>query len=70
MSETSLSHEEVAVMLSKQMRAVDTGRANLDVAREQANLAGKILKLWSLDLAREMFSYQVKMASTKLLENK
>ena len=55
MADSQLSFDEVAVMLSKQMRAVDTGRANLDVAESQANLAGKLIKIWALELASAMF---------------
>jgi len=55
MADRTLSFQEIDGLLSKQMLAVDTGRANLDNATAQANLAGKLLKSMALQLACTMF---------------
>jgi hypothetical protein len=64
--ERALTFDEVAIMLSKQMRAVDAGNADLDVAGAQGNLAGKMIKLWALQLACAMFEKQGGELTTSL----
>jgi hypothetical protein len=51
----SMTFNEVESLLEKQMKAVDSGRANLDVANAQANLAGKWVRIKALRLAEAAF---------------
>lgn len=60
--------DEVMEVMTEQMRAIRTGRADLDIAGRQTGVCNTLLKGMLLDLHERMFSHKLEGMPLKELE--